>query len=295
MDEEALTCLRKAGAVSREARMHGASLIREGVKLAVVADEVEAIILRRGARPAFPVNIGINDVAAHYTPSTEDRMVFEKGQVVKLDVGAHVDGYIGDTAVTVEVGTKNWTPLIEASSNALKVAVQMVANDVSVSTVGGGVERTIRAAGFKPVVNLTGHGMKRYNLHAGLTVPNVDDKSPQRIKDEMVLAIEPFATNGAGQIFSDRPGNIYRVLRDKPMRDSKADELFQRIKVEFGTLPFCERWCTAMDPQAPAHLKTLVRHGHISSYAILREVREGVVSQTEHTVIVLPAGVEVTT
>jgi methionyl aminopeptidase len=153
MDEDTLTCLRKAGAIAREARMHGASLIREGVKLASVADEVEAIILGRGARPAFPVNIGINDVAAHYTPSTDDRTVFEKGQVVKLDVGAHVDGYIGDTAITVEVGTKNWTPLIEASSNALKVAVQMVANDVSVSTVGGGVERTIRAAGFKPLAH----------------------------------------------------------------------------------------------------------------------------------------------
>ncbi len=295
MDAEAVAAHRRAGAISREAREFGASMIAEGVKLVDVAEAVEDLIVKRGGRPAFPVNIGINDIAAHYTPSTGDPLAFQKGDLVKLDVGAHVDGYIGDTAITVEVSTKNWTKLIEASADALKVAIQMVGDNVTVSTIGGAVERTITARGYRPVSNLTGHGLKRHDLHAGLTVPNIDDKSQAKIRTEMVVAIEPFATNGGGQVFNDRPGNIFRVLRDRPLRDADAQSLFDRIKSEFGTLPFCERWCTRLDPQAPHLLRTLQRHGQISSYAILREVRGGMVSQTEHTVMVLPRGVEVIT
>jgi methionyl aminopeptidase len=295
MDSETLENVRKAGRISREARDYGATLIKEGARLVDVANEVEAYIIRKGARPAFPVNLGLNNVAAHYSPATDDKLVFQKGDLVKLDVGGHVDGFIGDTAVTVEVSTKNWAPLIEASSKALRMAVEMAGDNVSVNAIGGTIERTIQSYGFKPISNLTGHGMKRFNLHTGLTIPNVDDGTQNRIKNDMIIAIEPFATNGGGLIFNDRPGNIYRVLRDRPLRDEKAAELFQRIKQEFNTLPFCERWCTAMDPNAPVLLKTLLRHGVISSYAVLKEVRGGMVSQTEHTIIVVDGKAEVTT
>lgn len=295
MDEHEVDCLRKAGAISREARELGASMVKEGARLVDVANEVEAFIIRKGARPAFPVNIGINDVAAHYTPSTDDPLVFHAGDLVKVDVGAHVDGYVGDTAMTVEVTTKNWQQLIDASSKALQMALEVVGDNVPVSAIGATVERTIRSGGYKPVSNLTGHGLKRYNLHAGLTVPNVDDHSQARIKNDMAVAIEPFATNGGGQVFNDRPGNIYRMLRERPVRDPKAEELFKAINSNFGTLPFCERWCTALDPEAPALLHTLVRHGLISSYAVLREVRGGMVSQREHTVMVIGSKREITT
>jgi len=295
MDEEALACLRKAGAVSKEARELGASLVTEGGKLIDLANEVEAYILRKGAKPAFPVNIGVNDVAAHYSPSSDDKTVFQKGDVVKVDVGAHVEGYVGDTAVTVEVSTKNWQPLIESSLKALQMALELIGDNVPVKVVGGTIERSIKSGGFKPVSNLTGHGMKRYNLHAGLTVPNIDDGSMARIKTEMVIAIEPFATNGGGQVYNDRAGSIFRVLRERPLHDQRASDLFKQITMGFGALPFCERWCTAHNPEAPGLLRTLVRHGLISSYPILREVRNGMVSQAEHTVIVIGSKCEVTT
>lgn len=295
MDEHELACLRKAGAISREARELGISMVREGAKLVDVANEVEALIVRKGAKPAFPVNIGINDVAAHYSPSTDDRSVFAKGEVVKVDVGAHVDGYVGDTAATTEVGTKNWQPLIDSSIKALRMALEIVGDGVQVSSVGATIERVIKEDGFKPVANLTGHGMKRFSLHAGLTVPNINDGSVARVKNEMVLAIEPFSTNGGGQVYNDRSGNIYRVLRDRPLRDQRAADLFKLISAEFGSLPFCERWCTARVPDAPGLLRTLVRHGLVSTYSILREVKKGMVSQAEHTVIILDSKCEITT
>lgn len=295
MDDHELTCLRKAGLISKEARELGASMVREGARLADLAEEVEAHIIKRGARPAFPVNIGINDVAAHFTPTTADKVTFAAGDIVKVDVGAHVDGYVGDTAVTIEVGTKNWQLLVDASAKALRMALEMVGEGVPVSAVGATIERGIKDGGFKPVSNLTGHGMKRYSLHAGLTIPNINDGSVARVKNDMVLAIEPFATNGGGQVYNDRPGNIYRVLRERPIKNQKAEELFGFINSNFGSLPFCERWCTALMPEAPGLLRTLVRHGLISSYAILREVRGGMVSQAEHTIIVASSKCEITT
>ncbi|MEM0449804.1 MAG: type II methionyl aminopeptidase [Methanomassiliicoccales archaeon] len=295
MDEHELACLRKAGAISREARELGASLIREGARLVDIAVEVEAYIIRKGARPAFPVNIGINDVAAHFTPSSDDRATFSKGDVVKVDVGAHVDGFVGDTAVTVEVGTKNWQSLIESSAKALRIAIEMIGDGVQVSKVGGTIERVIKEEGFRPVANLTGHGMRRFSLHAGLTVPNIDDGSAARIRKDMVVAVEPFATNGGGQVFNSHGGNIYRIIRERPVKNERAMDLFNLIKTNFGTLPFCERWCTEIMHDAPSLLKNLVRHGLISSYPILKEIKGGMVAQTEHTVIITGQRCEVTT
>jgi methionyl aminopeptidase len=295
MDEHEIDCLRKAGAISKDARELGASLVKEGGRLVDVAEEVEALIIRRGARPAFPVNIGINDVAAHYTPSTGDKAVFSAGDVVKVDVGAHVDGYVGDTAITVEVGTKNWRELLEASEKALRMALDMIGDGVAVSSLGATIERAIKDAGLKPVTNLTGHGMRRYSLHAGLTIPNINDGSTARVKKDMVVAIEPFATNGAGQVYNEKPGNIYRVIKERPIRDKKAEELFKTIASNFGSLPFCERWCTSLNPEAPILLRTLVRHGLISSYSILKEVKGGMVSQAEHTVVIDGERREITT
>jgi methionyl aminopeptidase len=295
MNDDILEKVRRAGTIAGEAREIGAGMVDEGVSLLKVADEVEAYILRKGAKPAFPTNISINEVAAHYSPRSDDKLVFKKGDLVKVDVGAHVDGYIGDTARTVEVRTKNWSNLITASDKALRMAIEMIGDGIAVSSLGGAIERAIRSEGFVPITNLTGHGMNCYNLHAGLTIANYDDGNSTKLRSDMILAIEPFATHGAGEVRNAKPGNIYRILRDREVRDGEANKLFVRIKENFGTLPFCERWCTAMDTKAPNHLKTLVRHGVLFAYPILTEAKSGMVSQTEHTVMIKSGRAEVTT
>ncbi|MDW5562950.1 MAG: type II methionyl aminopeptidase [Methanomassiliicoccus sp.] len=295
MNEEILEKIRRAGLIAAEARELGADMVDEGVKLLDVATEVEAYIVRKGAKPAFPTNLSINEAAAHYTPSSQDKLAFHRGDLVKVDVGAQVDGYIGDTAKTVEVRTKSWTNLIAASAKALSMATVMVGDGVQVGSIGGTIDRAIRSDGFVPVTNLTGHGLNCYNLHAGLTIANYDDGNQTRLRTDMMLAIEPFATDGAGEVRNSKPGNIYRILRDREVRDAEANKLFGKIKEEFGSLPFCERWCTALDPKAPIHLKTLVRHGILFAYPVLAEVKGGMVSQTEHTLVINNGKGEITT
>jgi methionyl aminopeptidase len=295
MNDEAVDSTRKAGAIAREARMLGMGMVDKGVRLLDVAVEVESFIVRKGGKPAFPTNISINEIAAHYSPRSDDTLAFSTGDLVKVDVGAHVDGYIGDTAVTVEVGTRNWGPLIESSAKALTIATDIVREGTVINAIGGAIERSIRSTGYLPITNLTGHGMNRYNLHAGLTIPNFDDGSTTKIPKEMIIAIEPFATNGIGEVKNSKPGNIYRILKDREVKDPKAAEMFSAIKENFGPLPFCERWCTALEPDAQTHLKTLVRHGILFAYPILIEAKGGMVSQTEHTVLIRGQKAEITT
>jgi methionyl aminopeptidase len=295
MNDEILEKIRRAGAISGEARVLGASLVDEGVSLLSVAEEVEDFIRKKGAMPAFPANISINDNAAHYTPRSDDMLTFKRGDLVKIDVGAHVDGYIGDTAQTVEVRTKNWTNLINASAKALAMAIETVGEGVTVGTISGTIERAIKSEGFLPVTNLTGHGISCYNLHTGLTIANYDDGNPTKLKRDTQIAIEPFATHGGGEVRNSKPGNIYRILREREIRDEGAMKLMGLIKENFHGLPFCERWCTALDAKAQAHLKTLVRHGILYSYPVLTEIKGGMVAQTEHTVLLNGSKAEVTT
>lgn len=295
MNQDALDEIIKAGAITREARQLGAGMIAEGVSLHSVAEETEAYIRKKGAKPAFPVNISINHIAAHFTPASNDKSTFHRGDLVKLDVGAHVNGYMGDTAETVEVGTRNWTSLIDAPTEALMMAIEMICEGVPVSSIGGTIERGIRSNGFVPIRNLAGHEIKQYKLHSGLSISNYDDGNTTRLRNDMLLAIEPFATNGAGEVDNAKPGNIYILQRDREIRDAGAKRLFVMIKEEFGSLAFCERWCTAFDPKAPAHLRTLVRLGAIYSYPILMEVKDGMVSQAEHTVLINGSKAQVTT
>lgn len=295
LDEHALDCIRKAGHLSAEAREIGRSLVAEGVALRKVVEAMECHILEHGGKLAFPVNISLNEMAAHFTPNSNDDLAFKSGDLVKLDVGAQVDGWLGDTATTVEVGTRNWQSLIQAAERALQQALEVAQDGVSVGTIGGVISRSIKDNGFRPVVNLSGHEMKRYNLHAGLSIPNYDDGTLTKVRGNMLLAIEPFATNGHGQVSNGRSGNIYRVLRDRPLKDPEADRLFQLIKQEFTTLPFCERWCDRLQPNSGAVLRTLHRHGVISTYPVLIEIKQGMVSQAEHTILVGNGRGEITT
>ncbi|OPY33229.1 MAG: Methionine aminopeptidase [Methanomassiliicoccales archaeon PtaU1.Bin124] len=295
MEQDTLDSIIKAGAVTREARQLGASMIAEGVSLLNVAEETERYILKKGAKPAFPVNISINQIAAHFTPASNDRTTFSRGDVVKLDVGAHVNGHMGDTAITVEVSTKNWSSLIDAPSKALSMAIDMISEGVPVGAIGGVIERGIRSNGFVPIRNLGGHEIKRHELHSGLSISNYDDGNTAKVHNEMLLAIEPFATDGAGEVDNAKPGNIYIVQRDREIKDAGAKHLFDLIKEEFGSLAFCERWCSALDPKAPANLRTLVRQGAIYAYPILIEAGGGMVSQTEHTLLINGSRAMVTT
>lgn len=290
----------RAGSIASNARKHGASLIKEGASYLDVVTVVESEIKGQGAGIAFPVNISVNKLAAHFSPRHDDNtLVFKKGDVVKLDVGAHVDGYIADTAITVEVGTHTYDTMIQASREALNNALGHIKANVPLSNIGKIIEDAITSFGYKSIDNLTGHSLQCYNLHSGLSVPNVADmlnRSKPAIGD--VLAIEPFATDGAGHVVSGQSSNIYRYhssARTRLIRDNKTRSLAEKIHKRFHMLPFAERWCADLLPRPDSSLKRLLFAGCIKQYPQLLDAGNGIVTQAEHTVIIHENDCEVTT
>lgn len=277
-----------AGRIAREARELGVSLVKENKKLFDVAEKIERKIVELGGELAFPVNISIDSIAAHYTPVPGDQLTFKKGQVVKLDIGVHVDGYIADTAVTVEVGTNSHKELITASLEALNKALAEVRPGVSISLLGEIIENTIKSYGYQPVVNLTGHSLGRWNLHAGKSIHNMKVSTSGRLDAGDVIAIEPFATNGSGRVINSKNSDIYKLMTPKPVRLRTGREILKEIINKYKTLPFARRWFINKYGLARTSmaLKQLVSWDVLYQYPILRDQEGGTVSQAEHTVIV---------
>ena len=293
MDEDILRKYRKAGRIAKKAREFGIELVDDGVSMLEVADRVEQKILEMGGRPAFPVNISVNHVAAHFSPKHDDRLVLKKGDVVKIDVGVHVDGFIADTADTKEIGMDKYHDLIESSRSALWRAIEEIRPGRRIGEIGKIVSETIKSKGFRPVRNLSGHSMDRYILHAGLSIPNVSTREKMGLREGMVLAIEPFATLGSGYVRSKGGSNIYRYLSPPSSRELRLRILSERIKRRFKTLPFAERWFVREFPNLFDGLERLVFLKSVYHYP--RLVDTDIVSQHEHTIIVTSDGCEVIT
>jgi len=288
-----------AGKIASSARNYGAGLVKSGVSFLEVANKIESKITKEGAGIAFPVNLSINETAAHYSPKYDDKLTFKKGDVVKIDVGAHIDGYIADTAVTVEVDTNKYRDMIKASSTALDAAIDMMQSDVEISLVGKKIQETIESYGCKPINNLTGHSLEQYSLHSGISIPNVSDMfNKSKAEEGCVFAIEPFATDGAGHVVSGQDSNIYlckKSLRSRLARDNRSKIYFNKIQSQFKTLPFAQRWCEKSFTNFELVLRRLTFLGLLHHFPQLLEAGDGIVTQKEHTVIVKEDGCEVTT
>ena len=277
---------RRAARIAAEARELGVSLVVPGAERRFVAEAIEDFIRTEGAQPAFPANLSRNDEAAHYTPGPEDVAAFRAGDLVKVDVGAHLDGAIADTAETVEVGgTHRLDNLVRAARDGLAAGVAAVRPGVRVNDVSRAIASAIHARGLKPIENLTGHSIERYLLHAGKAIPNVPGFSDATLAEGEVIAIEPFATNGAGSIGNGPFGNIQRFRADPGAKDPELARLFGR----FRTLPFTARWI-----DRPEELEALRRARRtLQTYPVFVERGGGLVAQAEHTILVGPDRAEI--
>ena len=290
MEAELLDKYKRAGLILSQVLLEARPKVVEGASLLEVAEFVEGLIRSKGASPAFPCNISLDRVAAHYTPSPEDQSIFGEN-MVKLDVGVQVDGYIADAAITVDLS--GHSELTEASQAALEAALDLVAPGVSTAQIGAAIEEAITGYGYKPVYNLTGHGLQRYEAHAEPAIPNKAMERGVILKDGDVIAIEPFATNGSGRISEAPINEIYGFSAPRPVRLPQARELMKEIMDLYKTLPFARRWLKG--ERAEYALMQLLRAGVVHRYPVLWEAEGALVSQAEHTVVILEDKTEVIT
>jgi len=277
---------RKAGKIAAEALQHGARLIKKGAILKEVCEQVEQKIIELGAKPAWPVQVGCNEVAAHFTPDADDNSVCDD-ELICLDVGAHINGCIGDTALTVDLSGK-YSDLVKTAKAAYEAAKKVVAVGANIGDIGEAIQDTITAAGFVPIRNLSGHTLSPFTIHDQPTIPNVKINSDIVLEKGQVIAIEPFTTTGVGVIEEAERANIFSLVNKKPVRSPYARDALKFIEEAYGNLPFATRWLAATFSPGRANLaiRELNLAGCLHSYPPLVEKAKGMVAVHENTLLV---------
>ena len=290
LEDEQYEKHREAGRILAQVRDEAAERVEVGASHLELAEWAEDRIRELGGDPAFPVNISIDEEAAHATPSPDDDATVGE-EMVNLDLGVHIDGWLADTAVTVDLSGN--AELAEASEEALAAALDVVEAGVSTGEVGAAVEDVIEGYGFNPVVNLTGHGLGHWEQHTSPNIPNRAVSQGATLEAGDVVAIEPFATDGSGKVKEGSDEEIFALEREASVRNRQARQALEQVVDEFKTLPFATRWLGTS--RAEMALRRLEQQGVVHGYPVLKEQDGYLVSQKEHTVIVTEGGCEVTT
>ena len=288
----------KAGKIAAEVR----EIVRMknwiGKSVYDICEEVEGEIIKRGAKCAFPVNTSINEIAAHYTAEPNDPITIKDTDLIKIDLGAQIDGYIADTAVTVCYNAQ-FDGLVQAAEEALSNAMSMIKTGVKASDIGRTIETTIKKMGFKPIANLSGHSLDQYTIHAGKSIPNIWSIGGFSLSENSAYACEPFVTtgNGGGFVRNGKIKNIFALNSRKKTKNNEADKLLDFIWENFNMLPFALRSITKEweEEKARELLDILIKKKAVQAYPVLMEINEQPVAQAEHTFIPNEDGVIVTT
>ena len=288
----------KAGNIAGEVRENVRKTDWIGSTLAEICDYVESEIIKRGAKCAFPVNTSMNEIAAHYTAEPNDPKTVSDTDLVKIDLGVQINGYIADTAVTVNYDPQ-YDQMVQTAEDALQNAMSMIKAGVKSKDVGRTIQKTIQDMGFKPIANLSGHSLDQYTIHAGKTVPNMWTIGSFSFSENEAYACEPFVTtkNALGFVRNGKIKNIFALVSRKKTKDEEADRLTDYIWNNFNMLPFALRWLLKEweEKEARRLLEILVKKKVVHAYAILVEANGKTVAQAEHTFIPTQSGVTITT
>jgi len=209
----------KAGKIAADAREYALSLVKENKTLLETANKIEEFIIKKDVIPAFPVSLAINEIAAHYTPSPDEKTIFNSGDLVKIDLGVCINGCVTDTATTVEIKTNNNKELIKASREALNEAIKIAQIGTELWQIGKIIEDTISSYGFNSIKNLSGHGLGDYEVHRKPTIPNFNNENKETLQKGQFITIEPFSTTGSGYVKEGKPSTIYSIQRKQSIRN----------------------------------------------------------------------------
>ena len=288
----------RAGIIAKEVREEIRKIVKEGMPIIDICEKVEGLTREKGGKPAFPCNVSINEVAAHYTSPPDDKQTIPEKSIVKVDIGVHVDGYIADTATTVCFNSE-YEDMVNTAEEALEKAVELLQPGLSITRFGSEIQKTIKTRGYKPISNLTGHLIKRYIIHAGKSLPNVFNLSTSRIKEGEIYGVEPFVTvtDAIGRVENLREKTIFRFQKNKSLKSNYAKQILRYIKKNFLTLPFTERWLNkfASSSNYKSAFSELLQSKAVMGYPIFVEASRKPVAQAEYSILIEKDGCTVLT
>jgi methionyl aminopeptidase len=200
--------IRESGKIVRDILSYAQQLVKEGVSTAFLDREIEKRIAESGAEPAFkgykgyPAAIcaSVNEVVVHGIPSEDN--VLKEGDIVSVDVGIKKGGFYADAAATFAVGkiSEEAERLISVTKKSLHEGIREAIAGNRVGNISNAVQRVVEENGYQEVRAFVGHGIGK-ELHEFPEVPNWGeaDKGP-RLKEGMVIAIEPMVNAGTREI-----------------------------------------------------------------------------------------------
>ena len=153
-----------AGKIAANAREYAKDLTKIGASVKEICQKTDDFIIKKGAVPAFPSQLSINHIAAHFCPDEQDKQTIQENDLIKIDVGACFNGAIGDTALTVDPSNAH-KELLEASKKALEETQKIIQIGTQLTHIGKTIQDTIQSYGFSPIRNLGGHGLDNYQIH----------------------------------------------------------------------------------------------------------------------------------
>ena len=287
-----------AGKIAAEVRDNARKKYHVGSTLSEICESIEKEIVQKGGKCAFPVNTSLNEIAAHYTAEPNDSKTVKDTDLLKIDLGVQINGYIADTAVTVCYEPK-YDYLVRAAEAALREAISIIRVGTKSSDVGKIIENTVKQMGGTPIANLSGHSLEQYTIHAGKSVPNIWSIGSFSFQSTEAYACEPFVTTpeGMGFVREGKIKNIFSLVTRKRTKDNDANKLMDFIWEKFNMLPFALRWLIPECDEKTARklLDILIQNKIVRSYPILVEANSQRVAQAEHTFIPQKNGATVTT
>jgi len=285
MDENEIQKYKRAGKIGAEIKRDALKMIKPGMKILELANFIEGEIKKNGAKPAFPVNISINEIAAHYTPSYDDDRSIQEGDLVKIDMGTHVDGYISDMAFTY---CSKENPLIKGVQEVLDSAIKILKPNLTVGEIGKHIEAKVKSLGLGLIVNLSGHTLERHVFHGSPSIPNIVNNSQYKLSVGEVIALEPFVCQINGNVKETNVCEIYRYLQNKSVRSSEGRKILELARDEYEGFPFAKRWLHEFfsPVKISIALRELERVNAIESYPVLKDMRNTPIAQAEDTIII---------
>jgi len=284
MDNKEIQDYKQAGEIAKQVVNYAKELIKPDMSLLEIAQKIHKKIQELGAESAFPVNLSINEIAAHYHPTLEDKTT-AKG-LLKVDIGIHINGFIADTAFSLDLTKDNkYKELIEASQEALSNSLKILNKNPTLHQIGETIQQAIEDKGFTPIVNLSGHSLNQYQVHAGITIPNYANNNENKL-EQGAYAIEPFATTGQGKVYEGQASNIYAITNHKNTRSPIARKILNYVWEKYQTLPFSLREIQEkFGAMSRLGIKELEQAGILHNFPQLIEISHKPVSQAEHTFI----------
>ncbi len=284
MENKEIENYKKAGKIAAETVAFARGFVKKNMLLIEIAEKIEGKISELGGECAFPVNLSLNEIAAHYTPGLNDKTIAQG--ILKIDLGVVIAGFIADTAFSLDLtDNEEFKEIIELNEKALDKALSVIKPGIKVNEIGKQIFSLVKGSKYSVIRNLSGHSLGEDEIHAGLTISNYENSNENKLNN-IAIAIEPFLTTGNGEVYESSLSEIFMLQKPGSVRDREARKIIEFISENYKTRPFCKRWLERKFTKVGFILSQLTKQGILHNFPVLIEKSKKPVSQAEHTVII---------